>query len=298
MRAGSDIGVDARLELLGRALAQNPNDPDLLFRLADALADAGDADRYAESFRSAFRLKPSVQPRLGESAVALRDRARMLIERGVAYAPVIGGLAVAEALLGHRAEVERLVDHRSFLRIETLSALDGVADALMSGAVRRERQGGKAGDGRYVFDVFGMPALRRVADEVRAHVERYIAALGASDHPFVASAPKSYRLSAWSVQSDGDDHFEPHIHPQAWASGVLYVLQPPVSRESERGWLRIGPPSQFGVTAEQGWSERRIEPKPGRLVLMPGYFYHETLPTHAAETRLCVAFNVVPAELA
>ena len=294
MRARFDI--DARLALIRRALAEKPDDPDLLFRLADALADAGDAARYAEVFRRAFRLKPSVQPRLGESAAALRDRARMLLDHGVAYAPVIGALAVAEALLGNRHAVERLVDHRGFLRIETLSPPDGIAEALIAGAARREKRNGKAGDGQYLFDVFEMPALHGVAGEIHAHVARYIASLGASDHPFVASAPKSWRLNAWSVLSAGEDHFEPHVHPQAWASGVFYVLQPSVSRGSERGWLRIGPPSQFGVTAEQGWTERRIEPVPGRLVLMPGYFYHETLPTRAEEARLCVAFNVVPAD--
>jgi hypothetical protein len=65
----------------------------------------------------------------------------------------------------------------------------------------------------------------------------------------------------------------------------------------EGGWLRVAPPAQFGVSVAHGWAERMVEPLPGRLVLMPGYFYHETLPTLSDEMRVCVAFNIVPQEL-
>jgi hypothetical protein len=46
-----------------------------------------------------------------------------------------------------------------------------------------------------------------------------------------------------------------------------------------------------------GWGERWVEPKPGTLVLMPGYFFHGTSPMRVDENRVCVAFDVVPAGL-
>jgi hypothetical protein len=100
--------------------------------------------------------------------------------------------------------------------------------------------------------------------------------------------------------SDGASYDLSHIHTHAWASGVYYVVEPPTAREpgSHQGWLHLGPPEERGVTAQQGWAERHIAPKPGRLVLMPGYFYHHTRPMGVDEERICVAFDVVPAEIA
>ncbi len=57
--------------------------------------------------------------------------------------------------------------------------------------------------------------------------------------------------------------------------------------------LRLNSVSPWGKVGRSG----RSSPLPGRLVLMPGYFYHGTQPTLSEEARVCVAFNVVPKEL-
>lgn len=311
MDAQSDLR--ARLELLRRAVAARPSSAPLLFQLAETLAAAGEAAEFARVFRQAFLLAPSVRPRLdgddgkplAERASRLRDDAQALLEHDIAYAPVIAALAVAHSLLGDARETARLVDYERFFRCGTLEPDDAafraaLADEVRAGAVQREKGGGMAGAGRYTFDVLDAqtPACDRLARALREHVERYIAALPPqADHPFVAARPARYALRGWSVASAADEHFESHIHPQAWLSGVYYLAQPRDVRGTQRGWLQVGPPAQFGVTAQQGWVERAIEPVPGRLVLMPGYFYHATRPTQSDETRLCVAFNVVPDEL-
>ncbi|MEI9803388.1 MAG: putative 2OG-Fe(II) oxygenase [Pseudolabrys sp.] len=248
---------------------------------------------------------------MADRASRLRSEARTLLDQGIAYAPVIAALAIAESLLGNTDEVERLVDYLSFFRCVTIHPSGDVDDAafrtilvreLSSHASYREKQKGKAGAGHYAFDVLDeqTPACRLLAQELHRQVVRYIAALPPlAGHPFVTSCPVRFALRGWSVATSGDDHFEPHIHPQAWLSGIYYLARPEVSRDvdAQRGWLHIGPPMQLGVSAEQGWSERSVEPVPGRLVLMPGYFYHGTRPTFCDETRICVAFNVVPEEL-
>jgi uncharacterized protein (TIGR02466 family) len=311
MDAQADIS--ARLELLRRAVALRPASAPLLFQLAETLAAHGEPEEFARVFRQAFLIAPSVRPRLdsegveplAERALRLRRDAQALLAHGISYAPVIAALAVAQSLLGHAHEAAQLLDYESFFRCETLlpddaAFRDALAAELRVGAVPRGKRGGMAGAGRYTFDVLNAetPACNRLAGALREHVERYIAALPQhADHPFVTSRPARYALRGWSVASSADDHFESHIHPQAWLSGVYYVAQPEDARGTQRGSLHVGPPAQFGVTVQQGWAERAIEPVPGRLVLMPGYFYHATRPTLSDETRLCVAFNVVPEEL-
>ncbi|MEJ1968573.1 MAG: putative 2OG-Fe(II) oxygenase [Rhizomicrobium sp.] len=203
------------------------------------------------------------------------------------------------------------MDYSRFFRCGTIhpaGALDdaafraGLTRELTSNATYRKKRKGNAGAGRFAFDALDAQtrAGNLMAQELRRQVRRYIAALPSCvGHPFVTSRPARYALRGWSVITSGDDHFDPHIHPQAWLSGIYYLARPDVSRDagSERGWLRMGPPAQFGVSAGQGWAERSVEPSPGRLVLMPGYFYHGTRPTLSEEARVCVAFNVVPEEL-
>ena len=68
---------------------------------------------------------------------------------------------------------------------------------------------------------------------------------------------------------------------------------------SRCGWLEVGAPEElYGVSTADGWEARTIEPEPGRLVLMPGYFFHATHPMGVDEERICIAFDVMPVELA
>ncbi len=145
-----------------------------------------------------------------------------------------------------------------------------------------------------------LPALRSWAGNIRAIVERYMRSAPAGlDHPFASARPSDYGIEAWALVSDGDSFHHPHIHPRAWMSGVYYVTCPPAARApgSRRGWLHIGPPEKYGVSADQGWAERMFAPEPGALVMMPAYFYHWTHPMGCDEERICLVFDVVPVEL-
>jgi uncharacterized protein (TIGR02466 family) len=144
-----------------------------------------------------------------------------------------------------------------------------------------------------------LPASAALTAALRSEVETCIAALPLdAGHPFLASRPTAFRINGWSVVSDGSSYHQPHIHPDAWISGVYYVVRPPVSREpgSNRGWMTIGPPEFAGDPDLHlpGWDSRLAEPEPGNLVLMPAYFYHRTRPMGVDEERICVAFDVIP----
>jgi hypothetical protein len=85
----------------------------------------------------------------------------------------------------------------------------------------------------------------------------------------------------------------------AWMSGAYYIVRPDISRAAGTtcGWLRVGPPDGLKPPRNEGWSERMVEPEPGNLVLMPGYFHHSTQPMAVNQERVCIAFDVIPAEL-
>ena len=91
-------------------------------------------------------------------------------------------------------------------------------------------------------------------------------------------------------------HQIPHIHPAAWLSGVYYVDVPAIVGEKagkQAGWLVLGrPPDHFHNSSDA--EIKAIRPEPGLMVLFPSYFYHQTIPFHTAETRISIAFDLIP----
>jgi hypothetical protein len=308
----------ARIALLHQAVRTQPQSATLLCELSETLAEAGQEREAADVFRRAYRLEPNIctkaLARVGfADAGKLRTYSRSLIGNGVAYAPVIAALAVAEAHLGNGTEVRRLVDYDRLFRSTIMAPPDGYDEDNFHDALANEIKSDlrfyDAPPNRAIRHAWrrsvtgsALPACRAWVQAVRREVDRYIAALPwESDHPFLAWRPSEYVLGAWAVVSNGTSYHVSHVHVRAWMSGVYYVVQPPVSRDatSRRGWLEVGPPEErYGVSAAHGWGARTIAPEPGRLVLMPGYFFHATHPMGVDEERICIAFDVMPAELA
>jgi len=215
--------------------------------------------------------------------------------------------------LGNVRAVERLLDYDRFVRNFVMDTPGGwsrtdfhhelaaeIRSDLRFDDAPPERAIRRAWRKDHMMDSH-LPASRAWAAAIRREVARYIATLPHnSGHPFIASRPDDYVVGAWGVVSNGESHHVSHIHGRAWMSGVYYVVRPPVSHEagSQRGWLEIGPPELYGVSTGHGWPTRKIEPEPGTLVLMPAYFFHSTRAFAADEERICIAFDVMLAELA
>ena len=313
-----ELPAKARVALLRQAVRAQPQSAVLLCELSAALASAGEVREAARLFRQAYLLQPRICTKALTSAEftdagKLRDYASALIDNGVAYSMVIAALAIGEARMGNRAAVQRLVDYDRLFRSYVMDAPDGydqisfcraLADEIKSDLTFNDAPPNRAirRAWHHSLTKTALPITSAWLKAVRREVDRYIAALPeASDHPFPTSRPAEYVLSAWGIVSDGASHHAPHIHVRAWLSGVFYVIRPQVSHDADRrcGWLEVGAPEElYGVSTADGWAARTIEPEPGRVVLMPGYFFHGTHPMGVDEERICIAFDVVPVELA
>jgi len=324
----ASISADAKIGLLRQAAAARPDSSKVLLRLAEALAENGHAQEAADIFRRAYLMNPFVWlGRPGGAPERLHTEAAAMIEHGAIFSSTIAALAIGEALVGNTDAVKRLVDYDRFF-LETMLVPPppfALADfnAALAAEIKSKRTFFEESKSRARRGIWRgespthsqQPASRAFAAAIRREVERYIAALPKSaDHPFVKSCPEKFEIRGWSNISDGASYHVSHIHGQAWASGVYYVVEPPTARDpdSRRGWLHVGPPEYIpppggapvapagyrGVSTRSGWAERAVAPTPGRLVLMPGYFFHGTRPMGIDEERICVAFDVVPHEIA
>ena len=99
------------------------------------------------------------------------------------------------------------------------------------------------------------------------------------------------------VVLNAQGHQVPHLHPTGWISGVYYVDVPDFVSSTDKdhlGWLEFGaaPPE---IPASKQPATFLIEPKPGRLVLFPSYFFHRTIPYTDTARRISIAFDFNPA---
>jgi len=136
------------------------------------------------------------------------------------------------------------------------------------------------------------PEIRALRRAIVAAVEGHVAQLPppVAGHPTLIARRAPIQFSgSWSVRlTDAGFHVN-HVHPAGWLSSALYITLPGATGEGEQGWLKLGEPqAELGLDLPPF---RKVEPKPGRLVLFPSTMWHGTIPFAAGE-RMTVAFDV------
>lgn len=121
-----------------------------------------------------------------------------------------------------------------------------------------------------------------------------------SHHPFWSrnSRPTQARdlrmAGAWSVRLRDQGYHANHIHPEGWVSSALYISLPEEVQQGEgtEGHIQFGTPMR---ELELDLAPRRVvKPVVGTLVLFPSYMWHGTLPFHSEQSRITVAFDLLP----
>lgn len=141
------------------------------------------------------------------------------------------------------------------------------------------------------------PDIRQLRSAVVKAVGQHIAQLPPPDpgHPCLSlRRDRRIRFSgSWSVRLRSGGHHSNHIHQMGWISSALYVSLPDRNsgEAKDAGWFTLGQPDKLIGTNLEPW--RKVEPKPGTLVLFPSVMWHGTVPFEDGE-RLTVAFDVAP----
>lgn len=309
--------VDA-CEALDAALSQNAADDMALINLALARRRLGETALAIEALQAAIRFNP-------DNARAMADLANLyltdghadvacdLCEKFLLHHPgerlVLGTYPYALRAAGRVRAADGLLDYARLIAVadidapaefanmqelnRTLSRSIGSHPTLMNDPVSKSTRGGaQTGE----LDVGKMPGLTSLAGEINQRIVEFVGRCertGLSDHPAMIGAAQRWSLRVWATVLNGGGHQSPHIHPLAWLSGVYYVALPAdmTAQERRAGWLEFGrPPDRIGVSGVQ----HEIEPREGRLILFPSYFYHCTRLFTSSEPRISIAFDVMP----
>jgi Putative 2OG-Fe(II) oxygenase len=138
------------------------------------------------------------------------------------------------------------------------------------------------------------PEIVQLREAMRRAVASYAEGLPPPEpgHPLLAHRPRRRVRFAgsWSVRLGEAGYHQYHNHPQGWISSAFYVAVPDVLQPGEGQLLLGGSPADLGLDLAP---VRKVEPKPGRLVIFPSTMWHGTSPFAAGE-RISAAFDITP----
>jgi tetratricopeptide (TPR) repeat protein len=148
-----------------------------------------------------------------------------------------------------------------------------------------------------LFSLDKSPIVQKLTGMLRQAIGSYLDDLPKGLlHP-VARRPEqnSFEFAgSWSARLFKDGFHTNHIHPQGWISSAYYVALPGQTADHHKkpGWLKFGQTNM--ALGREDVPLMHIEPRVGRLVLFPSFYWHGTTPFDDEGERLTVAFDVVP----
>jgi len=286
--------------------------------LALSLARLGEFDKAIIQHELALRMEP-------ENAHAWRNFAQTLLAAGDAKA----GLGAAQRALAIEPESqigvaiwglalrvledpreEAINDVESLIRVYDIAPPDGYSsmedfnielNACLDRLHRDRREcidqtlrsGTQTLDNLFGAEHAPVEILRaRIDDAVADYIARMPEDAG---HPLHRRKRNSFEYPAsWSSRLRDCGFHTNHVHPKGWISSAYYVSLPDAvgSAESKEGWIKFGEPNLPCGLKES--VRRRIQPRPGMLVLFPSYMWHGTVPFRSAQSRTTIAFDAVP----
>ena len=139
------------------------------------------------------------------------------------------------------------------------------------------------------------PTIQALFKAFAEPIRAYLAHIGGGPDPLRRRNNGSWRFNgSWSVRLRKSGFHNSHVHPRGWISSACYIDLPDsmADAQSREGVLTFGQPSI--ATTPPLHAEHSVRPEVGMLVLFPSYFWHGTVPITGDQTRLTVAFDVVP----
>jgi tetratricopeptide (TPR) repeat protein len=314
--AGDRVGADA---VLRAAAARHPDDASVQMSAAQAAIEAGDTARGLVHAERAQALSPPgdvlaatfvceamlALGRAAEAAVLAED----ILRRSPYEQQALAYLATAWRILGDPRYGE-LYDYAALVRSWTIDIPDGWSSLgayltdLTEGLNAQHRLKTHPLDqslrqGSQISHALRSdhPAIKAFPKAVDGPIRAHMQALGRGRDVLRARSTGAYRFQGvWSVKlrPGGGRHVD-HLHPDGWLSSACYIDLPrAVAAEGRQGWIKFGQP---GVpTVPKLEPEHFVRPETGLLVLFPSYMWHGTVPFEGPDSRLTVAFDLVPAK--
>lgn len=138
----------------------------------------------------------------------------------------------------------------------------------------------------------GSAAVQGLLELICQQVRAYAAHARAADTAYSLLIPATGRIKIWAVALASGGYQGSHMHPHGIISGVYY-LKVPSADDPEAGALELGcPEPKFDCRQPPQRLVQQV--RDGDLLMFPSWCFHRTLPLHARQPRISIAFDVVP----
>lgn len=306
------------IKILNEACGRGVDSPEIQYRLGQALWTRGATDKALACFETALagdRGNPEVIREMARALIILKDydKAMCLItdrlEADPADQQALAYYGLCLRFKGDDREtwlndMGRFVYEMALKPPETEGTVADFNARLETAlhklhlATRHPLEQTLRGGTQTVGDLFDhdIEEVRIIQIMIEQAVGRYIDGLpDDADHPFTGRKAKGFAFSgSWSVRLRRTGYHMNHLHPEGWISSCYYVGVPDIVERApdHQGWLKLGE-TALGL-GERERIARLIQPKVGKLVLFPSYFYHGTVPFEDEQDRTTIAFDIVP----
>lgn len=309
--------TDEAIEAYERAAAIQFGDPTVLTGLGKSLQNAGRIGEAVIAFERARYAAPDYPEATSSLADALvqnkePDAAVMICDKFLEHFPINASVTAAKTIAlnecGEREAVQKLVDLDRFVmpihhdRVPGFKSIAAFNTAIAEHVTQHPTlivapTSHATRLGKHTADLTSKPKGPVTGFEklVGNAVDQFVGSIGNDEgHPFIANRPRRWHLAVWAIVLEGEGYQVPHIHRTAWLSGVYYVQVPDIVRGGgQDGWIEFGEPApEYHWSAEP--ETKAFQPEPGLMVLFPSYVFHRTIPFESDETRISIAFDVVP----
>lgn len=136
--------------------------------------------------------------------------------------------------------------------------------------------------------------LLKLEQLLRAEIETYFSSRHSDNTLFVTKRPERYSLLAWYIIMEKGGELSWHHHPSGWLSGSFYIDVP--TAKGDEAAIEFALHGNDLPTIRQDRPTKLCNVSAGDLVLFPSSLFHRTVAFSTDETRLCVAFDLMPIE--
>lgn len=138
------------------------------------------------------------------------------------------------------------------------------------------------------------PAIQKLAELIQDKVLAYRAHFAGSDDALITAFPETIEFtSSWYLRMQQGGYLTSHIHEEGWISGCVY-LKLPAKQNAHEGSFAYSTDGDDYPRLQDNFPCEVVDQQVGDLVLFPSSLFHRTIPFHADQERVCVAFDVKP----
>ena len=140
-------------------------------------------------------------------------------------------------------------------------------------------------------------SFRALGELVKKEFINYKNKFAHANCELIKSFPQELEFtSSWYVKMRQGGHLDAHIHEIGWISGAVYLAMPSLKQHPDEGAFEYGTHGDHYPQKHSNFPVGKVIPRVGEIVLFPSSLFHRTIPFTSNEERICIAFDLKPAD--